>query len=113
AGLAVGPLLLGSAAYLWGWRVVRNLAFPVGFLTSSLILFYGLLHAVGFALQGITARGAALTANGVGIPILRDGLVLSSDRFAFVVAEQCSGMSSLVSLLSLAALWIYFARGSV
>jgi exosortase/archaeosortase family protein len=44
---------------------------------------------------------------------VRDGLILSSDRFAFIVADTCSGMSSLVSLLALAALWVYAARGTL
>jgi exosortase/archaeosortase family protein len=48
---------------------------------------------------------------------VRDGLVLhsasSTPEFAFIVAQTCSGMSSLLSLLSLAALWMYATRGGV
>ena len=113
AGIAVSPLLLGAAVYLWGWRAGRVLAFPLGFLIFGLGVFRGLLDTVGFALQGITALGATSLAHLVGLGVVRDGLVLSSDRFAFVVAEPCSGMSSLVSLLALAALWTYAARGSL
>jgi exosortase len=58
-----------------------------------------------------TAVGAAGLAQGMGVPVVRDGLVLSSERFAFIVADTCSGMSSLVSLLALAALWTYAAQG--
>ncbi len=108
AGIAVSPLLFGAAVYLWGWSAGRMLAFPFGFLVFGLGVFRGLLDTVGFALQGITAVGAGTLASLVGVP-----LVLTSDRFAFIVAEPCSGMSSLVSLLALAALWTYVARGSV
>ncbi len=113
AGIAVSPLLFGAAVYLWGWSAGRMLAFPFGFLVFGLGVFRGLLDTVGFALQGITAVGAGTLASLVGVPVARDGLVLTSDRFAFIVAEPCSGMSSLVSLLALAALWTYVARGSV
>jgi exosortase len=113
SGLAVTPLLFGAAVYLWGWRAGRVLAFPFGFLAFGLGVFRGLLDTVGFALQGITAFGAGSLAPLVGVPVVRDGLVLSSDRFAFIVADTCSGMSSLVSLLALAALWVYAARGSM
>ena len=113
AGIAVSPLLFGAAVYLWGWQTGRVLAFPFGFLVFGLGVFRGLLDTVGFALQGFTAFGAASLTNLVGVPVARDGLVLSSDRFAFVVAEPCSGMSSLVSLLALATLWTYAARGSL
>src|SRR5258707_5413744 len=113
AGLSISPLLLGAAVYLWGWKVGRLIAFPVGYLAFGLGVFRGLLDTLGFALQGITAVGATTLAHLVGLTVVRDGLVLSSERFDFVVAEPCSGMSSLVSLLALAALWTYVARGSL
>ena len=113
AGVAVSPLLWGMAVYLWGWGAGRVLAFPLGFLVFGLGLFRGLLHSVGFAMQGVTAHGAGELARAVGLTVDRDGLVLRSDQFAFVVAEQCSGMSSLVSLLALALLWTYVARGTL
>ena len=37
--------------------------------------------------------------------------MLRTNDFACVVAEPCSGMSSLVSLLALAALWTHVAEG--
>jgi exosortase len=113
AGIAVSPLLVGVAIYTWGLRAGRVLAFPLGFLAFGLGAYRGLLDTLGFALQGITASGATLLAQSLGVAVQRDGLILTSDRFAFIVAEQCSGMSSLVSLLALAALWTYVARGSL
>jgi exosortase len=112
-GLAVSPLLIGAAVFLWGWQAGRVLAFPFAFLAFGLGVFRGLLDSVGFALQGITAFGAGTMGQLVGLPVVRDGLVLSSDGWAFIVADACSGMSSLVSLLALAALWVYAARGSM
>ncbi|HLZ31286.1 MAG TPA: exosortase/archaeosortase family protein [Chloroflexota bacterium] len=115
AGLAVSPLLFGLAVYLWGWRAGRVVAFPAGFLIFGLVLYRGLLNSVGFALQDLTAKGAALLGQAVGLNVIRDGLVLhsaaNSPQYAFVVAQACSGMSSLLALLSLAALWIYATRG--
>jgi exosortase len=110
-GLMVPPLLIGAIVYLVGWNTGREIAFPVAFLAFGLGVFRGLLDSVGFVLQEITAYGASLLAHGVGIPVIRDGLILSSDTFAFVVAEPCSGMSSLVSLLALGALWTHVAKG--
>lgn len=116
-GVAVSPLLFGAAVYLWGWRTGRVLAFPSAFLIFGLGLYRGLLSSVGFALQEVTAIGAAWCGQIVGLHVVRDGLVLHSaaavPQFAFVVAQTCSGMSSLLSLLSLAALWIYTTRGSL
>ncbi len=113
AGLAVIPLLWGIVAYLWGWKALRVLAFPIGFLAFGLGLYRGLLYTLGFALQQITAFGAATLGSALGVPVVRDGLILNSDQFRFVVAEPCSGMSSLLSLLALSAVWTYVARGTL
>jgi exosortase len=115
AGIAVSPLLVGAALYLWGWSTARIVAFPAAFLVFGLGLYRGLLNSLGFGLQDITATGAAWAGRLVGLDVVREGLVLrsgpGSPEFGFVVAQACSGMSSLLSLLSLAALWIYATRG--
>jgi exosortase len=117
AGAAVSPLLIGVAAYLWGWGAARIVAFPSAFLIFGLGLYRGLLNSVGFALQDVTAVGAAWAGRIIGLDVVRDGLVLHSatatPAYAFVVAQACSGMSSLLSLLALAALWMYSTRGSL
>jgi len=113
AGIAVSPLLLGIAIYLWGWRTGRVLAFPIGFLIFGLGLYRGLLNSLGFTLQNMTAIGAGWAGYALGLGVEREGLVLQSASFAFIVAEACSGMSSLLSLLALAALWMYTTRGTL
>lgn len=113
AGLAVVPLLWGIVVYLWGWGAGRVLAFPIGFLAFGLGLYRGLLNTVGFAMQEITAFGASNAGRALGLAVEQDGLSLTSDRFRFVVAEPCSGMSSLLSLLALAAVWTYVAQGTL
>lgn len=113
SGLAVCPLLWGIAVYLWGWRAGRELAFPIAFLAFGLGLYRGLLDSVGFTLQEVTAFGAAGLGHLLGLPVIREGLVLRSAQFAFIVAEKCSGMNSLLSLLALSALWANTVHGSI
>ncbi|MDQ6671980.1 MAG: exosortase/archaeosortase family protein [Chloroflexota bacterium] len=112
-GLAVSPLLWGIAVYLWGWGAGRVLAFPLAFLVFGLGLYRGLLSSVGFALQTFTAISAGWSGHLLGLHVVRDGLVLQSESFAFVVAQTCSGMNSLLSLLALAALWMYVTHGKM
>ena len=114
-GIAVSPLLIGLAIYLWGWRAGRVVAFPALFLIFGLGLYRGLLNSLGFELQEITAGGAALATQLIGLDVVRDGLILQAasnpPRYAFVVAEACSGMSSLLSLLALAAVVLFASSG--
>jgi len=113
SGLAAIPMIWGMTVFLWGWRTARLLAFPLGFLAFGLGVYRGLLNTVGFAMQDVTAIGAGALGHALGLSVVRDGLVLQTDHWAFIVAEACSGMSSLVSLLALAALWVYVARASL
>jgi exosortase len=117
-GVAVTPLLIGITVYLWGWRAGRAVAFPSTFLIFGLGLYRGLLNSAGFLMQDITAGGATLAGRSIGLEIVREGLLVhssatASPQYAFVVAQACSGMSSLLSLLTLASLWIYATRGSL
>jgi exosortase len=113
AGLAISPLLFGIALQLFGWRAAREVAFPIAFLAFGFGPYRGLLDSLGFALQVITAHGVATLSTTLRLPVVLDGLVLQLPGFAFVVAEACSGMSSLLSLLALSSLWIYLASASL
>jgi exosortase len=114
-GIAVTPLIIGMVVYLWGWRAGRVVTFPATFLIFGLGLYRGLLNSLGFTLQDVTATGAAFAGRLVGLDVVRDGLTLHAatnpPQWAFVVAQSCSGMNSLLSLLSLAAVLLFVAVG--
>ncbi|HSS60063.1 MAG TPA: exosortase/archaeosortase family protein [Candidatus Limnocylindrales bacterium] len=112
AGLSLLPASLGAAAYLAGLRFARLLAFPILLLTATVSLYYGLLNSVGFWLQQNTAAGAAATANLVGTGVARSGVDLFVGNNHFVVAEVCSGMSSLLALLFLGLIVAAFVTQS-
>jgi exosortase len=68
---------------------------------------------VGFALQEATATGATWISRTLGLPVVRAGLVLRGPDFAFIVAEECSGMNSLLALLGLSLAWLAMVRGRI
>jgi exosortase len=110
AAWSAGFLLWSIAVCLWGWRAGRVLAFPIGFLAFGLGLQPTLLAPLGFALQQLTAMGTEVVVSTLGLAVQREGLVLRIEAGAFIVAEACSGMSSLLALLGLASLWTYLAH---
>jgi exosortase len=105
-GLSFAATVLGVVVYLHGAAAARVVAFPIGFLTVGLALYRGLLDTVGFTLQHLTAQAAAAGAAALGIPVQRSGVDLFVGGLHFVVAEACSGLSSLVALLCLGGLVI-------
>lgn len=112
AAVMAGVAIWSAVLYLWGWRVARQEALPIAVLTFALSLQQTLISPLAFWLQGVTANAANLGAHGIGLQIVQDGLLLRGDRYAFIVADTCSGMNSLLALITLTGLLLYVARGT-
>ena len=103
----------GAVAFLYGLPAWRATVFPIAFLAFGLCLYRGLLNSLGFALQRLTAIYAAHTAGLVGVPVRRQGVDLFVGHFQFVVAQSCSGLSSLLALLCLGTLLVGLSRAAL
>lgn len=112
AGASFVLTALGAADYLYGRRTAALLFFPISFLCLGLCLYRGLLNSVGFALQRETAAASSMVASLFGVSVRRSGVDLYVGSFHFVVAEACSGMSSLLALLCLGMLMVGLTRTS-
>lgn len=112
-GLSFIVVVLGLVMLLWGQGAARVTLFPVAYLACGLGLYRGLASSLGFTMQGITARYANVLANVLGAPSHRDGLLLILGHTHYLVAETCSGLSSLLSLLALGWLLVGEGRGTL
>ena len=72
-----------------------------------------LFNQIAFPLQVLASRlGVAMLRVG-DIPVLREGNVITLSNITLEVAEACSGIRSLVSLLTLGLLFGYVAAERV
>jgi exosortase len=99
----------GSVLFLFGWRRLRVLAFPLAFLFLMIPLPAIIFNQIAFPLQLFASRVGELALTTVDIPVLREGNVLILANTSLEVAEACSGIRSLVSLLTLGIVFGYFA----
>ena len=105
-GIAVGTSLFGVVLLLFGWRAMRYLWFPLAYVVVfGQTISDRILNVVTFRLQDLSARGADLTLNLIGIDTDRMGNTLTVWRdgvpFPLNVAEACSGMRMLLAFLAL------------
>lgn len=107
--------LAGGVLYLFGWQALRVLAFPVAVLFLMIPIPAIIFNQIALPLQLLASRVGESTLTALSIPVLREGNVLVLANTTLEVAEACSGIRSLVSLLTLGIVLGYFTdpRGTV
>ena len=104
------PFLLGWILLVEGKERARILLFPVLFLCFMIPPPNIFWSSISLPLQLLASRVAEGSLQLAHIPVVRDGNVLHLEGCSLEVAGACSGIRSLVALLSLAAV---IAEGSL
>ncbi|GEM_PF-94109 len=111
-------LLIGLTVYFWGWRLVRALMFPFVLLVLAIPIPTIVLNQVAFPLQLFASRCAVWSMQLFDIPVLRSGNVIelmprtATQPLKLEVVAACSGIRSLMTLVSLAVVYAYFTHPS-
>ena len=106
--IALLPVIAGIVLFLFGWNHLRVLAFPIAFLFLMIPIPAIIFNQIAFPLQMVASRVGEWAISAVGIPVLREGNVLILAHTTLEVAEACSGIRSLVSLITLGIVYGYF-----
>jgi len=106
-------LLAGLVIYFLGWGYFRALIFPWAFLFLMVPLPTLVLSEVTFPLQFFASKLASWLLALVGVPVLREGNIIQLPTMSLEVVEACSGIRSLVSLLTLAVIYGYLMESSL
>jgi exosortase len=110
--ISIVGLLAGAVAFIWGWGHVRRAAFPLTLVALAIPLPAIVLNQITMPLQLVASRAGEGLISLAGIPVLREGNVLILTETTLEVAEACSGIRSLVSLLTIAVAIAYLRGGS-
>ena len=101
-------MLAGGIVFLYGWRHLQVLAFPVAFLLLMIPLPALIFNQIAFPLQLFASQAGEFVLTALRIPVLREGNVMVLAHTTLEVAEACSGIRSLVSLITLGVVYGYF-----
>ena len=104
--------LIGLVLLLFGRQVFRILAFPLLFLFLMVPLPQSLVNVVAFPLQLVAADLAVKALFLLDVPALREGNIIHLANAKLFVAEACSGLRSLMALITLGVVFAYFFRKS-
>ena len=100
-------LLAGLIILFQGWAFFRAVLFPWAFLILMIPIPNLILQQVTFPLQLLASKLATDLLELVGVPVLRQGNVIYLAAIPLDVAEACSGIRSLLTLVTLAIIYGY------
>jgi len=103
-------VLAGLVVLMAGIRHLRIVLFPLAFLLLMVPLPAIIFNQIAFPLQLLASQVGETAIAASGVPVLREGNVLVLPGRTLEVAEACSGIRSLMSLLTLAIVLGYFTE---
>jgi exosortase len=99
--IALLPVIAGIVLFVFGWAHLRILWFPIAFLFLMIPIPAIIFNQIAMPLQMLASKLGEWGISVAGIPVLREGNVLVLASTSLEVAEACSGIRSLVSLITL------------
>jgi exosortase len=106
-------VLAGIVILFLGWNLFRAVLFPWAFLLLMIPIPAIVFNQITFPLQLLASQVAAAVLPLFGVPVLREGNVINLPAMPLEVAEACSGIRSLMSLLTLAIIYGYLLEKRV
>lgn len=103
-------LLAGLIICFAGWNYFRALFFAWAVLFLMIPIPVIIFNEIAFPLQFLASRLATWLLGAFGVPVLREGNVINLPSMSLEVVEACSGIRSLVSLITVAVVYGYFAE---
>jgi exosortase len=111
-------ILAGTILYFWGGQLLKLLWVPLALLFLAMPIPTIIFNKIAFPLQLFASKCAVWSMRTWGIPVLRQGNVIelkplnSFQTKKLEVVEACSGIRSLMTLITLAVVFAYFTHPS-
>ena len=100
--------IVGTLIYLLGIQAIRELFVPLLLLLILIPFPEQLYIKLTFPLQLKVSQASEIITKLFGVPLLREGNVMNIPEKSFEVVEACSGLRSMITLLTLSIIMSYF-----
>lgn len=114
--VSLALMLAGVVLYFWGFQLLKLLVVPFFLLLLAIPIPSIIFNKVAFPLQLFASRCAVWAMGLFDIPVLRQGNVIelmplgARETKRLEVVEACSGIRSLMTLVTLAVVFAYFTH---
>ena len=109
-------MMASVAIFFWGFRLLRLVFVPLMLFVLAIPIPQIVFNKIAFPLQLFASRCAVGAMSLLNIPVLRQGNVIelmplgASTPKKLAVVEACSGIRSLMTLVTLAVIYAYFTK---
>jgi len=100
--------LTGSIAAVYGFRMVRELAYPLATLILMIAPPTFLYTRLTLRLQLLASRGGEVCLEALGYSVIREGNIIELAGAKLSVQEACSGIRSLLAIIFMCVVYNYF-----
>lgn len=110
--LSLIPLLAGMVLFLYNKETLKNLAFPISYLLLLVPVPLGILDSITLPMRYAASTMSAYLLNAMHYDVAREGLLLNMGGHEIFMGAPCSGFRSLITMMSLGLVYIYFCGGT-
>lgn len=100
-------IIAGSVLFLLGWEIFKILLAPLCYLLLMVPIPYIIYDAAAFPLKLLVTDVSVLSMKALGIVVWQEGNILMFPNITLEVADACSGLRSIMSLLALGAAYAF------
>ena len=112
SGFSLVAAIIGLVLFIYGKEMVKNLVFPLLFLLAMVPLPLVLIGNLTVQMKLFATQVSVFILNRVGFPSIQDGSVIRMPGSYISIEAPCSGLRSLISLLTLGLLFAYALKVS-
>jgi len=117
-GFGVGTSLVGIVLFLFGWKSMKYLWFPLLYLiVFGQTVSDRLMEVITFKLQDIASIGSYFGLTSLGLDVTRAGntieILYNGEQYPLNIAEACSGMRMLMAFFALGVAMAYITLSHV
>ena len=105
-------IVAGIILYFWGKEAFKILLLPICYLVLMIPLPEIIYNAIAFPLKLFVAKYSVLFLQFINITVYREGNIIMFPNIVLEVADACSGIRSLMSLVALSVAISFFVKTS-
>lgn len=103
-------LISGAVLYWFGWEILKGVALPLGYLLFMVPVPAIIYDYIAFPLKLLITKYSVWSLKLMGVVVWCEGNIIMFPQTVLEVADACSGIRSLLSLLALSVALAVFSQ---